>query len=648
MQAYVKGRAPAPAAQRRCRTAGVGGAGARRRPPPRPAHARTRPLQRPLGATADGDSPPGQQQQQQQQQQPTVLPPGSADPYAAAAAALAGADGAPAAAAAAAAAGPGPEANSKEATIDADFDAAAEAASEAAAAAGPAGVAALGGAPALDASAHARAPPTAEAAAAAAAAAEGGAKEGVGAEGVLPRITSLAIPLMIQNLAGYSVSIIGAVFIGRLGPLLLSSSFLANSFYNATGLSIAMGLSAGLETMCGQAYGAGDYKALGLLLQRALLICCAACVPVGALWLGSESLLVAMGQEPAIAAAASRYLILCIPCLFLSISCECLRKYLQSQREAKPAAIMAAAATAAAPFLFYALVNRAGFGLDGAAMAFVACQAITLAGLVAFVAARARKMEGHPQQTWGGFSKEAFKGWGEYLHYGVPAAAHICCEWWALEVVILWAGLLPDAALSLSTMGLCFSINAYLYMLPLGLASSINTNVANALGGGDGERARAAGRWGLALAAGLQAVLAGALLLGGRHVLSLFCPDPAVIARCLGVLPALSCLVVLDGVNAALSGVLRGSGRQKLGAAVNFVGFWIVGLPLSWALAFPGGLGEWGLWAGVCAGAGVQAAVLLTLLSRWDWAAEAARVRRRIAEAAARKGDAPPGLAPAH
>lgn len=41
-------------------------------------------------------------------------------------------------------------------------------------------------------------------------------------------------PRRIQNLAGYSVSIIGAVFIGRLGPLLLSASFLANSFYNAT------------------------------------------------------------------------------------------------------------------------------------------------------------------------------------------------------------------------------------------------------------------------------------------------------------------------------------------------------------------------------------------------------------------------------
>ena len=92
--------------------------------------------------------------------------------------------------------------------------------------------------------------------------------------------------------------------------------------------------------------------------------------------------------------------------------------------------------------------------------------------------------------------------------------AHIALEWWAIEAVILWAGVLPNAELALSTMGLCMSINAYLYMLPLGLASSVNTNVANALGAGDGARARAVVRAGLGLAAALQAALVAALLLG--------------------------------------------------------------------------------------------------------------------------------------
>ena len=57
---------------------------------------------------------------------------------------------------------------------------------------------------------------------------------------------------MINNIAGYALSIVGAIYIGRLGSLPLSASVLANSLYNCTGLSLALGLSAGMETLCGQ------------------------------------------------------------------------------------------------------------------------------------------------------------------------------------------------------------------------------------------------------------------------------------------------------------------------------------------------------------------------------------------------------------
>ena len=55
-----------------------------------------------------------------------------------------------------------------------------------------------------------------------------------------------------------------------------------------------------------QAYGARDYKALGEVLQRALLVCWVACIPVALLWSQSTALMVAVGQDPAIAAMAGR------------------------------------------------------------------------------------------------------------------------------------------------------------------------------------------------------------------------------------------------------------------------------------------------------------------------------------------------------
>jgi MATE family multidrug resistance protein len=55
---------------------------------------------------------------------------------------------------------------------------------------------------------------------------------------------------------------------------------------------------------------------------------------------------------------------------------------------------------------------------------------------------------------------------------------------WYVQVVILMAGLLPDAEVALSTMGICLNVNAWMYMLPLGLGQAVNTSISNALGAG--------------------------------------------------------------------------------------------------------------------------------------------------------------------
>lgn len=58
--------------------------------------------------------------------------------------------------------------------------------------------------------------------------------------------------------------------------------------------------------VCLQAYGAGAYKRVGVVLQRALLVCWSVCLPICLMWLASHQLLLQLGQEPEIAALASR------------------------------------------------------------------------------------------------------------------------------------------------------------------------------------------------------------------------------------------------------------------------------------------------------------------------------------------------------
>ncbi len=101
---------------------------------------------------------------------------------------------------------------------------------------------------------------------------------------------------------------------------------------------------------------------------------------------------------------------------------------LQTQRVVKPTMIIAAITTALSPLYFWALVFKAGLGLDGAAFAFISCQLTSLGMMLAYVFWRTKQQANRPDRTWGGWSKDAFKGWGTYLSYGLPAAAMICME----------------------------------------------------------------------------------------------------------------------------------------------------------------------------------------------------------------------------
>ena len=48
-----------------------------------------------------------------------------------------------------------------------------------------------------------------------------------------------------------------------------------------------------------------------------------------------------------------------------------------------------------------------------------------------------------------------------------------------------------------------------------------------------------------------------------------------------------------------ISGILRGSGRQLIGAGVNFVSYYVIGLPIAIVLALVADLGALGVWSGL-------------------------------------------------
>jgi MatE len=78
----------------------------------------------------------------------------------------------------------------------------------------------------------------------------------------------------------------------------------------------------------------------------------------------------------------------------------------------------------------------------------------------------------------------------------------------------------------------------------------------------------------------------------------LFSEDVSVVRLVAQVMPLVASFQVADGLAGSCGGVLRGLGRQHLGAAFNIVAYYILALPLGITLAFRAGYGLQGLWIG--------------------------------------------------
>lgn len=103
------------------------------------------------------------------------------------------------------------------------------------------------------------------------------------------------------DFAQMSFGIVSLLFIGHAessGAVHIAAASLGNMFANVTGFSVGIGLCTAMDTLCSQAYGAGKPRVLGLVLQRAIVILAIISLPIAVLWYFTDTLLLALGQDP--------------------------------------------------------------------------------------------------------------------------------------------------------------------------------------------------------------------------------------------------------------------------------------------------------------------------------------------------------------
>jgi len=155
--------------------------------------------------------------------------------------------------------------------------------------------------------------------------------------------------------------------------------------------------------------------------------------------------------------------------------------------------------------------------------------------------------------------------------------------------------------------------------------------VGHLLGSGDTGAAKAASKAVFFLIVGFMVSLS-LIKIALRNQLGLaFTHDEEVVEKVASMVFIVCLFQVSDGVQAAVAGVMRGMGHQKIVAGMNFVGFWAIGVTLGAALTFGADVGVEGLWWGLAAGLTCTAMIGVVMVLQTDWDAETKAARQRIA-----------------
>ncbi|KAL7090249.1 hypothetical protein ACP275_12G028700 [Erythranthe tilingii] len=230
------------------------------------------------------------------------------------------------------------------------------------------------------------------------------------------------------------------------------------------------------------------------------------------------------------------------------------------------------------------------------------------------------------------FSVEAFSGIGEFFRLAIPSAAMVCLKWWSVEVLILLSGLLANPKLETSVLSICQTISILHLTIPYGIGAAGSTRVSNELGAGNPGSARVVVRAVMFLAVA-ETVTISILLFCFRNVLGRVFSSEKQVINYIAVMTPLICVsTITDSLQAAISGIARGCGWQRVGAYVNLGAFYLVGIPVAVVLGFVDHLKAKGFWIGIVIGSILQSIVLSLITYFTDWEKQAREARERVTD----------------
>lgn len=171
-----------------------------------------------------------------------------------------------------------------------------------------------------------------------------------------------------------------------------------------------------VETLCGQAFGAGRVDMLGMYLQRSWVILLATSLVLSFIYIYAGKLLKLVGESEEIAKAAGEFAPLMLPQLFAFALNYPISKFLQSQRKTMMMFYISAVALILHAVFSWVLILKLGWGLVGAAVVLDSSWWFIVVAQLLYI------VSGSCDRGWSGLSWKAFHNLWELIKLSIASA----------------------------------------------------------------------------------------------------------------------------------------------------------------------------------------------------------------------------------
>ncbi len=430
---------------------------------------------------------------------------------------------------------------------------------------------------------------------------------------------ALSWPLVLTNVAQNALMTSDVILMGWLGADALAAGALGTNLYFAL-MIFGIGLVSATSPLVAEELGRRRHavREIRRTVRQGLWSACAIAVPIWLVAWWGEAILLAMGQEPALAAAAGGYIRSLMWSLLPFLFYLVLRSFLAALERPGWALVVGLLAIplnlAIAWVLMFGQFGFPRLGLAGAGIATTLSSTFMFLGLALVVVLDRRLRRYH---LFGRFWRADWARFRALWRIGLPIGLTLAFEVTIFNAAALLMGRI--GASELAAHAIALQIASFTFMVPMGVGQAVTVRVGLAFGAGDRDGVTRAGWTAFALGVGFMVFTALLMVLVPHALVGVFLDlaDPKnapVVAFAVSFLFLAALFQLADGAQAVGAGMLRGLQDTRVPMMFALFGYWGIGLPVGVVLGFWTPLRGTGIWIGLALGLLVVAALML-----WRW-----------------------------